>query len=537
MPNQKGSLKDRLCSWKLFLKYKKERKKKLKEEKRQRKLLNKKTQLYASGKYYSKPKIFGLTIIGLFVGLFEKKTINSKFDIEKEITIVEENIKNGQINIRDVEKVIKIDEILKDKNFIKKDKLDNYKKRLDIIKNDIKKPEIEEIIKNNSIEIKKKNKEKQDDVELQNEDKNLKNKDFSSNKLDNIFLKQNYIPVLEVKQINKDLIKYNKQLKNIKERINVEKEYNNLFDYQFKVKQIRYKIEEILLKYEFLKQLPGFKELDSYIKIKEIDIYDIRKDEKNIKDNINLCNETLEQIEQVKTKLIENKNLKKEIVQEKEQEIKKNNTEEIKEKNKDNKLLEIVLANKIIYDNLIREQKKVAKLERSLSKMTIKKRRPTIFYYTKNLVSSIFNFTFGLFPISLFRNKMLGGLVSGFMLNNSLRSVRRILNSDIQITYIYENLEKEILSTSNYLSHMNFLLNDSLEQIENIREEVMNKYGNDNNYQVSLISYFNELDKIQAKIQFEKEKIFGLHQDLDNVYKKNKQKVLTIEQQNNYNSQ
>lgn len=169
--------------------------------------------------------------------------------------------------------------------------------------------------------------------------------------------------------------------------------------------------------------------------------------------------------------------------------------------------------------------------------MTIKRRRPSVFYYTKNLVSSIFNFTFGLFPLSLFKNKMLGGLTSGIILNNSLRSVRRILNPEIQITYIYENLEKEILTTSNYLSRMDFLLSDSLNQIKDIRQNIVSKYGYDIEYQTSLISYLGELDKIQGKIELEKEKVSGLHQDLDNVYKKNKQKVLIIERQNNYNSQ
>ena len=169
--------------------------------------------------------------------------------------------------------------------------------------------------------------------------------------------------------------------------------------------------------------------------------------------------------------------------------------------------------------------------------MSIKRQRPTIFYYTKNLVSSIFNFAFGLFPISLFKNKMIGGIVSGVMLNNSLRSVKRILQPEVDVKYIYENLENEIITTTNYLDRMNFLLSDSLYQIGDIRKEVIKKYGADINYQVSLIAYLDELDKIESKINFEKEKILGLHNDLDSVYKKNKQKVLTIERQNNYNSQ
>ena len=345
--------------------------------------------------------------------------------------------------------------------------------------------------------------------------------------------KKVYVPILEVKELNKDLDKYYKKIKDIDLKVAKAEKYNDLFAYEFEIKQLRLKIEDIIVKYELLKTLPGFKELENYIKIKDIDLYEIRKNDKKIKDKIELCNETLSQIEKRKKEIIVSQRktavvIDKSNKQEKNKIEKKENKKEVK-KEETNQLYEIDLANKIIYDNLVKEQRKVEKLERSLAKMTIKRRKPSVFYYTKNLVSSIFNFTFGLFPISLFQNKMLGGLVSGMMINNSLRSVRRILNPEIQITYIYENLEKEILTTSNYLSRMDFLLNDSLEQIKDIRANVINKYGSDIYYQESLVSYLDELDKIEGKLYFEQEKIFGLQNDLDTVYKKNKQKVLTME--------
>ena len=78
MPNQKGNLKDRLRSWNLFLKYKiTMAKKKQADKKRKKKLekeIKKNLQISASGKYYSKPKIVGLTITGLFLGVFESKS-------------------------------------------------------------------------------------------------------------------------------------------------------------------------------------------------------------------------------------------------------------------------------------------------------------------------------------------------------------------------------------------------------------------------------------------------------------------------------
>lgn len=536
MPNQKGSLKDRLRSWRLFLKYKKDQRKKLRKLKKKQKKEIKEKQLLKTGKYYSKPKVFGLTILGLFLGLFEPKSKDRKINVEMEIVKLETKLKDKTIDIDDVKKIEQIDKVLAEKKQsnlnIGKRNVNDYIKRVSVIKENIKKQDVLEVIKSNTL------KKKEDQSE--NQGVAIKNDEIKTNEEVKI-IKKVYVPVLEIKQLNKDLEKNYKKIKDIGSKIITESEYNNLFDYEFEIKQLKLKIEDILVKYEILKQLPGFKDLENYSKIKDIDLYEIRKNDKKIKDKIDLCNQTLIQIEERKKEIIITKKSKvslnkepdkKEKIETKQKEVKK---EPKKEEN--NQLFEITLANKIIYDNIAKEQRKVAKLERSLSKITIKRRRPTIFYYTKNLISSVFNLTFSLFPISMFKNKMLGGLVSGVMINNSLRSVRKILNPEVKISYIYENLEKEIASTSSYLSRMDLLLGDSLDQIKDIRQSVISKYGNDFDYQLPLASYLDELNKIENKIEFEREKVLGLHQDLDKVYKKNKQKVLIIERQNNYNGQ
>lgn len=541
MPNQKGSLKDRLKSWFLFLMYKKEQRKKLKEMKKKKKLEAKQKQVLATGKYYSKKKVVGLTFLGLFLGIFEPKIKDKKINVEVEIKTLEEKLKNDELVMDDIKKIKILDQMLneneKNKILSSKKLNSNYVKRLEIIKENVKKEEVQKIIKENTLKQEQSIISKKKDQSLIDNKEDVNDKSYvKTNKTKNKAF-MFYTPILEVKELNKNLDKYTKKIKDLSNKVKQEQSYNNLFDYEFEIKQLKLKIEEILLKYEALKELPGFKNLDNYIKIKDIDLYEIRKNDKKIKEKIGLCNETLVQIEEQKKQIITTKQEpSKEIHVEQttKNDVKEENKKDIKKEESDNKLIEITLANKIVYDNLIKEQKRVAKLERMLSKISIKKRKPTIFYYTKNMVSSILNLTFSLFPLKLFKNKILGGLVSGIMINNSLRSVKRVLNPDIEIKYIYYDLEKEISSTSNYLNCMDYLLNDSLDKINDIKKEILNKYGNDINYQSSLNSYLDELNKIQNKIEFEREKVLGLHQDLDRVYKKNKQKVLTIER---YNSQ
>lgn len=521
MPNQKGSLKDRLRSWQMFLRYRREQRKKIREIKCKKKYLLKEKQILVTGKYYSKPKVFVLTILGLFLGLFEPK--NKKVNIETEIVSLETKLKKQKLVIEDIKTIEKLDKILNEKKAKKiiSNKELNYIERMNIIKENVKNQEVRELnhdIKENNL------------TEQQMNNKLLSNPKKSKNY-------GVYVPILEIKEMNKNLDKYSKKIENLKSKINQENEYNNLFDYIFEVKQLKIKIEETLAKYDSLKQLPGFVSLDNYNNIKNIDLYEIRNNNEKIKEKISLCNVLLIQIEErkkaiiksEKKKSLENQNAHKKIEQ---KDVNNESKREIKKEEKGNKLEEIEIANKVIYDNLIKEQKKLVKLERMLSKVSIKKRKPTIFYYTRNLVSSIFNLTFSLLPFSLFKNKMLGGLVSGIMINNSLRSVKKILKPEVEISYVYYNLEKEINSTANYLNRMDFLLNDSLDKVNDIRLEILNKYGNDIAYRDSLNSYLDELSKIQSKLEFEHDRILGLHQDLNYVYKKNKQKVLKIERHN-----
>ena len=95
MGNQKGSVKDRLRARSLFLKYKATKKKKEKEllklKKQEQKMRIKAEQLRLYGKYYSKPKVFMLTILGLFFGLLTPK--KSKNKIDAKIDIIEKEQK------------------------------------------------------------------------------------------------------------------------------------------------------------------------------------------------------------------------------------------------------------------------------------------------------------------------------------------------------------------------------------------------------------------------------------------------------------
>lgn len=529
MPNQKGSLKDRFRSWTLFLKYrislwKKNRELKKKQKKREQEL-KKQQQLLASGKYYSKPKVIGLTIIGLFLGIFESK--KSK---EDQIARIEVKVKNLECDLEENGKSINIDAI----DSIKKE-LTNIKIKNSLNKNiQIRIAECEKKVSN--IESKQQLlSHKHISTNIDSSKKVDKYKTNYTN--DNIKVKSKkgvYTPVLEIKVFNKEMKDYQKELNQINTKIKTTNDYNRLYELEFALRQLKSRFNDLLLKYNHLKELPGFDNLNNVLDIDTIDIYNLRYDEESLLSSIKLCNSYLNDIEEVKKNLLRKP-------KEKKQDIKVNVESDKKSKEKENKktekriekeISEVMIANKIILDKLANEQKNIMKFERSINKLSVKKRKRSIFYYTKNFVSSIMNFGLSLFPLSLFRNKFVGGLVSGIMINNSLKSVKRILNPEVEISYIlYSSFEKELNSTQDYLNSINIVCNDSLGQIKAIRDELYLKYGSDLEYSNVLDDYLKDLSNIEMQILNQKTTVINMQQQVSYVKSQNKQKVKKMEWQ------
>lgn len=524
---------DRLRSWNLFLKYKFKMLKKRREEKKYKKdkekEIKKNLQVSASGKYYSKPKVFGLTIIGLFLGIFEskadkqekiKKVENKVYILEKKIDVLSFEEQTNLTN--SIEKEIFE---LKSKNQFNgeiKLRIKTCEKKLETIKmkkNDVVSKQMYQQKEN----IETKNDESKENIKIDNK--------IGPNTLYN--KRQGiYTPVLEIKVINKEIKDSHKKLKDINNKIITTTNYNSLYELEFSLKQLKIRFNDLLNRYSNLKELPGFSNLENILDIQDTDIYNLRFNESAINSRIQECNKYLNDIESKRSELLQKKDNKqeeekiKEKKSEKKKESKKKESKKKEEKKIDEKLLEIRLANRIVLDSIANEKRNIVKFQRSINKMTIKNKKRSVFYYTKNLLSSIINFGLSLFPFSLFKNKFIAGLTSGIMLNNSLRSVRRVLNPEIDTIYIlYSDFEQQLNNTSDYLNNMDYLCNDSLNQINNIRNTVYMQYGNDIEYSNLLIGYLKYLDNIEEQVLSQQETILNLQQQVSITKVRNKQKV------------
>lgn len=572
MPNQKGSIKDRLKARFRFLQYKKLSKKKEKELLKRKKTLEKERiraeQIRLYGKSYNKVQVFGFTVLGLLIEIFTPKS--SKGKVETKLEVVEKDI--NQI-------VLKLEND-KDLDHIA-DNIDNtYQKLEDLKKEHRNKLIINSFISNKTGTLLENIDKKQKELHVLNDicksrtqqkvsasfvnEKLINNKEDKGYKQEHVSSKKNigigtqitynatskvqefneveneFEPLVQVKKINEELKEYDKEIFKLKEKIDKEKAYTALYDYEFKLKQLKIRINKLLEQYEFLEEKYKYEleKLEEIIDIEVLDEYELRKDNKGILAKFNECQQLLTVIEEKKVILSEKKrvvsnnyidSLKKEEEIENIQDLKE---EKEKKRQKEKKKIQqefndIYLANKMIMDNVIREKKMVERLRRQIYVQTPVLRKRSVFVYAKRFTTSILHFGLSLLPIKYFKNRFIGTFVTGVMINNSLRSVRRVLNQDVNYLF-YQDLLKEINNNQDYIDRTYDICIDSLGQIKSIRNYLDIHYAMLTDYNIELVEFYNELDGIQSQLIRQVKDLESIDLDYKNIKKKLKKINLNL---------
>ena len=534
MDSQKGSVKDRIRARFRFLQYKKLKKKQEQQFLKHKKMLEKERikaeQIRLYGRSYNKIQVFSYTLLGLFIGFFTPKSSPSK--IKKEL----EEIQN---KFNDIVMSLEQDHDIQ----IVYDKIDNTYQQLDDLK---KKYKIRLVADNfnpsKEISVLKTIDQKQKELQVFNEvchkrenqnNNNVKNEYKRVNKtkesmgatstLENDSLtreKESIVlnseldlnPLKIVKKMNEDLKEYDKELERIEETMRVQDTYAGLYDCEFKFKQLKMRISKILEEYELLEEKFDLEELEEIIDIDVIDKYELRKDEKKIVQRITRCETLLDEIERRKADIStssKSKNLNSNETKEGKKQEKipiKKETDSSKKEQEREKLEEqfddIYLANRIIVDQIAKEKRMIDKLNRQLYHQPAVVRKRSVFFYVKKFTTSILNFGFSFLPFKYFKSRMLGALVSGVMLNNSIRSVRRIFTPRGQeISYlVYNDMLKQIRTNQDYVYHLTNICYDSLTQISEIKDHLHLHYSISREYDAPLTEFYSELEQLELKL-------------------------------------
>lgn len=572
MDSQKGSVKDRLRARKLFIKYKISKRKKekelLKKKKQEEQARIKAEQIRLYGKSYSKPKVFILTIVGLLLGLITPK--NSKKKIEEKLNIIEKeqkqiflrleqdkdiqeiyrSIDNTYQKLEDLKKDYKRKIIINSFNPLEKDKIlnkiDSKQKELIVI-NEIchNKAKQENKIVNNftnkeskkeapSISLDKNKTISSNKVGISNTNANA---DINSNNIKNVAVNKKDNTLLStIKTMNNNIKEYSKEFDYWKNKVTNEELYNTLFEYEFKLKQLLKEYKQMLEDYNLLKEQYNIESLEDILDIDIVDKFELRKNEKTILNKIDACEKLLVTIENKKQLLSSKINIDKNKKEKHKTTIdnvlkreEKKNKPKIEEEKKELKeqFDDVYLANKMIINNIIEERRIIQKISRKIGSQTPVVRKRTVFTYAKRFTGSIPNFGFSLLPFRYFRNRRLGTLVSSIMLNNSLRTTRKILTiNTYQENYLlYNSIINEIKTNEDYISKTYDVCLNSLSQIQNIKEYLNVNYSMSMEYDAELLEFNRQLDSLSNTLLGQINSL----QNISNNYKDLHQKVKVLD--------
>ena len=333
-------------------------------------------------------------------------------------------------------------------------------------------------------------------------------------------------PITSVKVINEQLKAYEKEIIKVTEKIEEEKAYSALYDCEFKLKQLKIRINKLLEQYEILDEKYELEKLEEIIDIDVLDKFELRKDNKKILNQFEVCENLLAVIEEKKEILSTNKKDNININQEHSNKEVTNDikSEQDKNKKKENKKVEkefndLYLASKMVMDNISKEKKIIDKLKRQISVQSPVVRKRSIFTSAKRFTASIVNFGFSMLPFRFFKNRFIGTLTTCLMLNNSLRSVRQIFSHDVNYLF-YQDLLREIKVNSDYVKRTYDICSDSLIQIKSIRNHLDIHYSSLNEYNIELMEFYNELDTIENRLVSQISELENIELDYKNIKKK-----------------
>ena len=171
----------------------------------------------------------------------------------------------------------------------------------------------------------------------------------------------------------------------------------------------------------------------------------------------------------------------------------------------------------MLFRSVERQNSMIARLEKAILATPAHERKRVRLNVFDNVLNGALKIGMSLIPFKFIRNRKLGLLVSGFMLNNSIRSMRKILSKDAMCDYVY--LSRHIKTELEIASSYERICNDSLYQISSLKDEFVKHYGYITDPEISKVyiklenleaNITNELDRInESKIKLDKVKKLG----------------------------
>ena len=157
-------------------------------------------------------------------------------------------------------------------------------------------------------------------------------------------------------------------------------------------------------------------------------------------------------------------------------------------------------------------------------------KKETMISKIKKSVLGIINIMVSFIPLKLFKNKGVGIITSAIILNGRIKYLKSILNNQNNILEL-ENCKqilKQIETKEDFLLKTKEINTNSLDELDNIEEEIITKYMNDLDNE-EIIVILNNIGLLKNKIKKENVKIENQLERNKNLENEQKQKIKKLE--------
>lgn len=299
---------------------------------------------------------------------------------------------------------------------------------------------------------------------------------------------------------------------------------NEIFDtqdeirFQLKQQELKYLRDDIFkmqLKWNEMDRVYGFYHYGSETKAYELDQFQLLS-------NPLIFSKMIVEIDQV----LEKKFKKKEVI------IDKQQTEEKKEiQKKGNKLEntdflnEIEQADQVIQEQIDSQKKAIETLKFKLQQpSTIKKRSIFHIRTVGNMVFNVTKLITGFFSFSFFKNKAVGLLTGAFLIHNGVRGLKHALQPEAPMQYYDMTQIKHMLKEqADCISYTRHLLEDSSIELIEVKKSFMEKFM-DIQETVEYKNVMNQILKMESDLNARKLELMN-HQENLNMEKSKTKKL------------
>ncbi len=516
---QKGSLKDRIRSWKYRRKVQKEMRKRKEQEEWNCYVKQKQNQgvyINPTPKKYNFLQIFFYSIFGLFLGVFDSKKnekitspsqlLEEVIELQEKIETLEEPAQILSYTNQIQQKETSLEELLRKQPATKNPAIKECVERIDSIKKQLQKIDTQENHQEKDIsspmesfqkqvtssfpETKTttfENQSKEDIIHMlmkepilheqgvkekpktpvleSNKDivKDIVNEETKAvtvkeEKLDENEIKENPYKIYLV-STNQKLKKQHKELTKIKEDIKQAKTPNALYKLEASILWIQNQLFLMAKEYEEITKDKEFQYLKNQYEYYRLDENELLKSNQAIQELLSECQKSID--------IIDN------CIKIPQKELKKSAKKEQKQEKKEQKkpfYLDVDDFKRLrfqIMTDLSRQIEEIGQLKEPF--------KPSFFEKTKRFLS---NTMMVLTPMVCFKNPLTGMLAGSILAHNRIRSMRQMVNKKEAIYETCENLFDEIRSKQDCINMIYSHLNASLCELQQIKQDVIQKYQN-----------------------------------------------------------